>query len=72
MSGGDFVDYDDIILLSHHTSANRPRMSRLGRAAQFAPFAALTGFEEIIEETAKANEERTEPHGGDLQSTIDN
>lgn len=64
MFGGEFVNYNDIILLPHHVSATRPRMSRLGRAAQFAPFAALTGFEEIIDETAKANEEHAEPPRG--------
>lgn len=60
MSGGDFVDYDDIILLSHHTSASRPRMSRLGRAAQFSPFAALTGYEDIIAETSRVIGTRAE------------
>lgn len=52
------MNYNDIILLPHHVSQTRPRMSKLARAAQFAPFAALTGFDEIIEETAKTNEER--------------
>lgn len=45
-------DYSDIIDLPHHTSSGHPRMAPEMRAAQFAPFAALTGFEETIEETA--------------------
>ncbi|HAB94762.1 MAG TPA: hypothetical protein DCF49_08425 [Lachnospiraceae bacterium] len=45
-------DYSDIIDLPHHTSSRHPRMAEEMRAAQFAPFAALTGYEETIEETA--------------------
>lgn len=45
--------YDDIILLPHHQSNERARMSLHDRAAQFAPFAALSGHEEAIEETAR-------------------
>ena len=45
-------DYSDIIDLPHHTSAKHPRMAAEMRAAQFAPFAALTGYEDVIEETA--------------------
>ena len=45
--------YDDIIDLPRHVSPRRTRMSPLGRAAQFAPFAALTGFEDEIDETAR-------------------
>lgn len=40
--------YNDIINLPHHTSAKHPRMSREQRAAQFSPFAALTGHDEAI------------------------
>ena len=40
--------YDDIIDLPHHVSEQRPRMPQRNRAAQFAPFAALTGFETVI------------------------
>ena len=46
-------NYSDIIDLPHHTSAKHPRMAEEMRAAQFAPFAALTGYEETIEETAR-------------------
>ena len=42
--------YDDIIDLPHHVSKRHPQMSMQSRAAQFAPFAALTGFEDEIEE----------------------
>ena len=45
--------YDDMIHLPHPTSSKHPRMSALSRAAQFAAFAALTGHEEAIEETAE-------------------
>lgn len=48
----DQDDYRDIIDLPHHTSARHPRMAAQMRAAQFAPFAALTGYDEVIEETA--------------------
>lgn len=52
--------YDDIIHLSHHVSAKHPQMSLLDRAAQFSPFAALTGFETVIEETARLTGEEAE------------
>ena len=45
--------YDDIINLPHHISKKHPQMPMLQRAAQFAPFAALSGHEEAIEETAE-------------------
>lgn len=45
--------YDDMIDLPHPTSRKHPRMSMYERAAQFVPFAALTGYEEAIEETAR-------------------
>ena len=45
--------YDDIITLPHHVSKNRTPMSMENRAAQFAPFAALTGHDEAIAETAR-------------------
>ena len=43
-------DYDDIINLPHHVSSHHPPMSMMARAAQFAPFAALTGYNEAIRE----------------------
>ncbi len=45
-------DYRDLIDLEHPTSQKHPRMAAEMRAAQFAPFAALTGYEETIEEAA--------------------
>ena len=45
--------YDDIINLPHHQSAKRPHMSVHDRAAQFAPFAALTGDGDAIDETRR-------------------
>ena len=45
--------YDDIINLPHHVSKTRKPMPMINRAAQFAPFAALTGHEEAISETAR-------------------
>lgn len=50
-------DYEDIINLPHHTSRNHPQMTMLQRAAQFAPFAALTGHDAAIEETARLTDE---------------
>lgn len=44
---------DDIIHLPHHVSAKRKRMSMIDRAAQFSPFAALTGFETAIRESGR-------------------
>ena len=49
---GSKDDYSDIICLEHPTSRKHPRMAAEMRAAQFAPFAALTGYDEAIEETA--------------------
>ena len=52
--------YDDVINRQHPTSKKHPRMSSMNRAAQFAPFAALTGYEESIEETARLTDRRIE------------
>lgn len=48
--------YDDIINLPHHVSDKHPQMSIHDRAAQFAPFAALTGHEDVISDTAEVND----------------
>lgn len=45
-------NYDDMINMEHHVSTNHTQMPLMQRAAQFAPFAALTGYEESIKETA--------------------
>ena len=50
--------YEDIIDLPHPSSQKRPRMPAMNRAAQFAPFAALTGFEDAVKTTAKAVQEK--------------
>ena len=50
--------YEDIINLPHHVSRKRPQMSLRNRAAQFAPFAALIGYEEAIDETARSTDEQ--------------
>lgn len=49
-------NYDDIIDLPHHVSKRHPQMSMWNRAAQFAPFAALAGYEDAILESAMENE----------------
>ena len=54
-------DYDDIINLPHYEPKHHPRMSMWNRAAQFAPFAALTGYDAAIKEnTAQKNENNYE------------
>ena len=52
--------YDDIITLPHHVSEKHPPMSLRDRAAQFAPFKALTGYEDDVAETARLTDERIE------------
>ena len=52
--------YDDIIDLPHPTSARHPRMSMTDRAAQFSPFAALTGHGAAIRETARLTDRKIE------------
>lgn len=56
----DYHRYDDVIYRQHPTSKKHPRMSNMNRAAQFAPFAALTGYEESIAETARLTDSRIE------------
>ena len=53
-------NYDDIINLPHHVSLKHPQMSLHDRAAQFSPFAALTGHDAAIKETARLTDERVE------------
>lgn len=52
--------YDDIIDMPHHVSPTRPHMSMVDRAAQFSPFAALTGYDAAIKETGRLTDERIE------------
>ena len=53
-------DYSDIINMPHHVSNNRPQMSMRDRAAQFAPFAALTGYDDAVRETARQTNQKIE------------
>lgn len=52
--------YDDIIHLPHHVSAKRPHMVAIDRAAQFSPFAALTGHSAAVRETARLTDKKVE------------
>lgn len=56
----DSNSYEDIIGLPHHVSKTRPRMDRENRAAQFSPFAALTGYDAAVVETARLTDRRIE------------
>lgn len=52
--------YNDIIDLPHHQSATRPHMTLHDRAAQFSPFAALTGYDDAVKETARLTDNKEE------------
>ena len=58
--------YMDILSLPHHQSATRPHMSLHDRAAQFAPFAALSGYEEMVDEEARLTEREISLGDSDL------
>lgn len=60
MSYEDEHKYDDIINLPHHVSDKHPRMPLIDRAAQFSSFAALTGHDDAIEETARLTDKKIE------------
>ncbi len=53
-------NYDDIINMPHHVSTKRKHMSMIDRAAQFSPFAALTGYDEVVKERARLTESKAE------------
>ena len=53
-------NYEDMIGLAHHVSPSRNRMSIFERAAQFSPYAALTGHDAAVKETARLTEEKIE------------
>lgn len=53
-------DYGDIINHPHHVSSRHTPMTLLNRAAQFAPFAALTGYDEAVRETARYTDDEAE------------
>lgn len=48
-------NYEDMYEMEHPISRKHPRMSRSDRAAQFSPFAALTGYEDMIEDAGREN-----------------
>lgn len=52
--------YDDILSLPRHRSLRHAPMPRIGRAAQFAPFAALTGYDDAVHETARLTDREQE------------
>ncbi len=52
--------YADIIHLPHHQAANRPHMSLYDRAAQFSPYAALVGYDDMVRETARETDSQAE------------
>lgn len=62
--------YEDIINLPHHVSKTRPQMSELERAAQFSPFAALTGYDAAIRETGRLTDERVD-FGEETKAVLD-
>lgn len=62
--------YDDILHLPHHVSPTRPRMTMAERAAQFSPFAALTGHDEAIRETGRVTVGKIEL-GEDEKAALD-
>jgi len=59
-------NYEDIINLPHHVSAKRARMSSENRAAQFSPFAALSGYDAAVKETARLTGRRIELGDSDV------
>ena len=59
--------YDNIINLPHHNSDYHPRMSMVNRAAQFAPFAALTGYGDAIDETARTTVKKIKPEKEEIE-----
>lgn len=65
MNGQDIRKYADMLELPHHVSATHPRMDIPDRAAQFAPFAALSGYGDAIRRTARLAEERMESEYAD-------
>ena len=52
--------YDDMLFLPHHVSSSHPPMSMENRAAQFSPFAALTGYGDVVKEAGRWTEQKIE------------
>ena len=61
--------YEDIINLPHHESKVHQKMSMYNRAAQFSPFAALTGYEKAIEDARKQQEEKVRRRNAPVDET---
>lgn len=61
------IKYADIFTLPHHQSATRKHMSRYDRAAQFAPFKALTGYDDMIAEEARYTDSRIELSDNEIE-----
>ena len=59
--------YDDLIDRPHHVSRKRPQMPLYDRAAQFAPFAALTGYDEAIAETGRLTDDALQLDESEIQ-----
>lgn len=70
MEKNDISSYEDIISLPHHVSVSHPHMLLQDRAAQFAPFAALTGHDAAVKETARLTQERRDLDEG-IKSILD-
>ncbi len=64
--------YEDIIHMPHHVSAVHPQMAAQDRAAQFSPFAALTGYDAAIKETARLTDEYIELNEDEKAALDDN
>jgi hypothetical protein len=58
--------YDEIMALPHHVSRSHPQMPRQDRAAQFAPFAALSGYDDAVRETGRLTDDKIELEEGAL------
>ncbi len=71
MADRKIEDYQDIINLPHYISKNRPHMSMIDRAAQFSPFAALTGYDAAVKETARLTDQRVELNEDERQKVSD-
>lgn len=64
-------EYEDIINLKHHVSLKHPQMSKMARAAQFAPFSALAGYDVAIKETARLTDKKIDLDE-ELQNILNN
>ena len=65
----DIHDYDDIINLPRHVSKTHPHMSLADRAAQFSPFAALTGYDDMVSDASIITDKKIDSYD-ELESMI--